>query len=292
MKQTSWTKIGSSSLVGDEFYSFKEITEYLLEKRFMLYIIFLVVRQVGHTKAYVQVLLPASKVLLGSNCDVKIHSAGRWSVMGEPLHPTADALANQDSRLEYWTKDLSTSNRTDNDSPADCCSGSGPCACDGSVDNSSQACGTGCKDENWRTAASETAENGQRDAGVAKAWEENSSTSGLDSANISSFSVGSNTSNRTGKWESRSPRHKKGLRSQRGRRIGINYGDGYENITGDDQIQKNDRILKFKAKNSVALDLLGDRWSWVDWTLLAGISIGFIGIVVGVYGLLNQPVLS
>jgi hypothetical protein len=222
---------------------------------------------------------------------VKIHSAGRWSVIGEPLHPTANAPANQDSRLEYWTKNVSNSNRMDNDSSADCCNGSGLCACDGSVNNPSQACDTECKDENWRTATPETAESGQRDAGVVKAWEENSSTSGLDSANISSFSVGSNTSNRTGKWESRSLRHKKGLRSQRGRRIGINYGDGYENLTGEYQIQKDDRITKYKSRKSVALDLLGENWSWVDWTLLVGIMIGLIGIVVGIYGLLNQPVL-
>lgn len=38
---------------------------------------------VGHTKSYVQVLLPESPGLMGSSVDVKITSVQRWSVMGE-----------------------------------------------------------------------------------------------------------------------------------------------------------------------------------------------------------------
>eukprot|EP00249_Psilotum_nudum_P018945 c27031_g1_i1 orf=161-2134(+) len=41
------------------------------------------VHLVGHTKSYIQVLLPASDKLLGSSVNVKIISTGRWSVMGK-----------------------------------------------------------------------------------------------------------------------------------------------------------------------------------------------------------------
>ncbi|XP_002969909.2 threonylcarbamoyladenosine tRNA methylthiotransferase [Selaginella moellendorffii] len=39
---------------------------------------------VGHTKSYVQVLLPSLPGLLGSNVNCKITSVGRWSVKAEP----------------------------------------------------------------------------------------------------------------------------------------------------------------------------------------------------------------
>ncbi|KAI5067603.1 hypothetical protein GOP47_0018131, partial [Adiantum capillus-veneris] len=38
---------------------------------------------VGHTKSYVQVLLPADEGLLGRSVHVRVISTGRWSVMGE-----------------------------------------------------------------------------------------------------------------------------------------------------------------------------------------------------------------
>lgn len=42
--------------------------------------------QVGHTKSYVQVLLPEVESLLGSNVEVKVTSVSRWSVMGEVVN--------------------------------------------------------------------------------------------------------------------------------------------------------------------------------------------------------------
>ena len=42
--------------------------------------------QVGHTKSYIQVLLPAGEGFMGSSVDVRVTSTGRWSVMGEVLN--------------------------------------------------------------------------------------------------------------------------------------------------------------------------------------------------------------
>eukprot|EP00850_Spirogloea_muscicola_P004552 SM000019S05096 [mRNA] locus=s19:890270:893256:+ [translate_table: standard] len=40
---------------------------------------------VGHTKSYVQVLLPAGAAPLGSSLRIRVVAVGRWSVVGEPL---------------------------------------------------------------------------------------------------------------------------------------------------------------------------------------------------------------
>lgn len=40
---------------------------------------------VGHSKSYVQVLLPPEDGLLGSVVSVRIHSASRWSVKGQVI---------------------------------------------------------------------------------------------------------------------------------------------------------------------------------------------------------------
>lgn len=46
------------------------------------------VHLVGHTKSYVQVLLPDEPGLTGSSVDAKITTVQRWSVMGEVMKPT------------------------------------------------------------------------------------------------------------------------------------------------------------------------------------------------------------
>ncbi|KMZ62883.1 hypothetical protein ZOSMA_43G00650 [Zostera marina] len=44
------------------------------------------VHLVGHTKGYMQVLVIASEILLGTRTTVKITSVGRWSVFGKLMH--------------------------------------------------------------------------------------------------------------------------------------------------------------------------------------------------------------
>eukprot|EP00250_Pteridium_aquilinum_P020303 c24777_g1_i2 orf=129-1994(+) len=46
---------------------------------------------VGHTKSYIQVLLPSAQNLLGSSVDVRVISTGRWSVMGEVISRQSEA---------------------------------------------------------------------------------------------------------------------------------------------------------------------------------------------------------
>lgn len=85
--------------------------------------------QVGHTKSYVQVLLPEVEGLLGSNVEVKFTTVNRWSVMGEVVNvvkqrrPYVLTISNRPKRvsLEYTDADRLCSNE------------GGPCSC--SVEN-------------------------------------------------------------------------------------------------------------------------------------------------------------
>ncbi|CAM6129782.1 unnamed protein product [Calypogeia fissa] len=268
------------------------------------------VHLVGHTKSYVQVLLAASGVLLGRNCEVKITSAGRWSVMGEPLRPSSNVPLNQDGQLEYWTKPLSTARRTDSEASRGVCSkGSDPCACDGPFEKESHACSCeaqvcqcdGFGDNQSQSCAplvgkgeqtitrrppnaicgedegGATTEPGRYDGGEWSAFQQSSPSGVL------------NMSFRSPKYK-QSERHRKGTRSERGRRISVNYGDEYEYTPGMYETQNDGRVAKLKVKRAV--EMFKDRWSWVDWTLLAGIAVGFIGIIAGVYGLMHRPVLQ
>lgn len=74
--------------------------------------------QVGHTKSYVQVLLPEVEGLLGSNVEVKFTTVNRWSVMGEVVNvvkqrqPYILTISSRPKRvsLEYTDADRLCSN--------------------------------------------------------------------------------------------------------------------------------------------------------------------------------------
>lgn len=53
----------------------------------------------GHTKGYIQVLVIAPEWMLGASADVKIISAGRWSVFGEILDPPAAPVPGEEGLL-------------------------------------------------------------------------------------------------------------------------------------------------------------------------------------------------
>ncbi|KAI9383634.1 hypothetical protein POPTR_013G107800v4 [Populus trichocarpa] len=83
---------------------------------------------VGHTKAYVQVLIVAQESMLGTSAIVKITSVGRWSVFGEVIE-TLNQINQKSKSVEKMLSEEKCSPCSD---PCDSCACSGesePCAC-------------------------------------------------------------------------------------------------------------------------------------------------------------------
>ncbi|KAL9449403.1 hypothetical protein AB3S75_011349 [Citrus x aurantiifolia] len=90
---------------------------------------------VGHTKGYVQVLVPSTGNMLGTSALVKITSVGRWSVFGEVIK-----ILNQVNDKIASNRRISSQVGQDKCSPYS--SQNEPCACSNEPDPS--ACGLEC----------------------------------------------------------------------------------------------------------------------------------------------------
>ncbi|KAH9692322.1 threonylcarbamoyladenosine tRNA methylthiotransferase [Citrus sinensis] len=90
---------------------------------------------VGHTKGYVQVLVPSTGNMLGTSALVKITSVGRWSVFGEVIK-----ILNQvDDKI---ASNRRISSQVGQGKCSSCSSQNEPCACSNEPDPS--ACGLEC----------------------------------------------------------------------------------------------------------------------------------------------------
>lgn len=101
---------------------------------------------VGHTKSYVQVLLPDTMGLLGSSVDVKVTSVGRWSVMGEVLGPVIQPAKGLNGTSNGPSQKCESDLR-DNLDAENCCPNQegGPCSCSGINGVSEEkSCATAC----------------------------------------------------------------------------------------------------------------------------------------------------
>lgn len=81
--------------------------------------------KVGHTKAYVQVLIVAQESMLGTSAIVKITSVGRWSVFGEVIE-TVNQINHKSKSVEKMLGDEKCSPCSDS---CACSSEPEPCAC-------------------------------------------------------------------------------------------------------------------------------------------------------------------
>ena len=81
--------------------------------------------KVGHTKAYVQVLIVAQESMLGTSAIVKITSVGRWSVFGEVIE-TVNQINHKSKSVEKMLSEEKCSPRSDS---CACSRESEPCAC-------------------------------------------------------------------------------------------------------------------------------------------------------------------
>lgn len=84
--------------------------------------------QVGHTKSYVQVLLPEMPGLMGSNMDVKITSVQRWSVKGEVVK-TIKPIQKITNSLTSLLRAKSMPVKPSAPLERECSGGDGPCSC-------------------------------------------------------------------------------------------------------------------------------------------------------------------
>lgn len=239
--------------------------------------------QVGHTKSYVQVLLPASDVLLGSNVDVKITSVGRWSVMGEPVHPLSSVVGEVGGHVNWWEASESVRGhqmRSDNRSCSDM--GSETCACAEDSENLSEAkkpcssaCGTDVLEENPKKVRF-----------------------GLDEVKLlplvtRTFSSDKGLGNNYEKSVPSNTRNRKVSRSLRGQRIGVSLSGEYMTVNDEYESRREARAVNYKVgKGSMALEILRERWSWVDWALIFGMCISVLGIIIGFCGLLYPRIVA
>lgn len=90
---------------------------------------------VGHTKGYVQVLVPSTGNMLGTSALVKITSVGRWSVFGEVI----EILNQVDDKI---ASNRRISSQVGQGKCSSCSSQNEPCACSNEPDPS--ACGLEC----------------------------------------------------------------------------------------------------------------------------------------------------
>ncbi|BBN00376.1 hypothetical protein Mp_1g28610 [Marchantia polymorpha subsp. ruderalis] len=238
---------------------------------------------VGHTKSYVQVLLPASDVLLGSNVDVKITSVGRWSVMGEPVHPLSSVVGEVGGHVNWWEASESVRGhqmRSDNRSCSDM--GSETCACAEDSENHSEAkkpcssaCGTDVLEENLKKVRF-----------------------GLDEVKLlplvtRTFSSDKGLGNNYEKSVPSNTRNRKVSRSLRGQRIGVSLSGEYMTVNDEYESRREARAVNYKVgKGSMALEILRERWSWVDWALIFGMCISVLGIIIGFCGLLYPRIVA
>lgn len=95
---------------------------------------------VGHTKGYVQVLVIAPDIMLGTSMHVRITSVGRWSIFGEVIESIEPVTVPQEPKSNIGT--------SPSDSCQDCGCSKEPQACSLAL----QACGQNCCVENKETS--------------------------------------------------------------------------------------------------------------------------------------------
>ncbi|KAL3685614.1 hypothetical protein R1sor_003636 [Riccia sorocarpa] len=220
---------------------------------------------VGHTKTYVQVLLPSSEVALGTSVDVKVTSVGRWSVMGKALRTLPTTPGQPGGHLNWWeaSESIRGHQMGSENASSDCCTqrGSLGCSCGGGRENQSEShkcCSSAC--------ASDGCGEGPFSVPFTPIFVNRSFEKHRSSGN----------------------RSKKVPRSLGGRRIGVSLSGEYVTVEEEyeSRREKQRPISQKIAKGSMALDILKERWSWFDWALIAGMCISVLGIIIGICGLL------
>ncbi|KAL2653651.1 hypothetical protein R1flu_021779 [Riccia fluitans] len=243
------------------------------------------VHLVGHTKTYVQVLLPSSEVVLGSCIDVKITSVGRWSVMGKAVQPLPSIPGQRGGHLNWWeaSESIRGHQMGNEDLSSSCCTenGSQTCSCADGRENqaeSQKSCTSTCTTEGCGETTRKVRFTVDEDAGE-------------DPPTVASTPIFVNR--KLEKHGSSGHRGRKVPRSVRGRRIGVNPTGEYMTVDEEyDSLREKRSISQKIGKGSMALEILKERWSWVDWALVAGMCISVLGIIVGICGLLYPKVVS